>query len=291
MTTIHIPVLLNDVIEQLDIQPHDVILDGTLGFGGHASHLIKNLTTGRYIGIDQDHKARNYCHDLFDDAPNMHILSGNFSEALWTAEKEKHPLPTKLLLDLGYSSFQLDRSERGFSFLKNEPLNMRMNVSKSKTAAQVLNTYTEKQLSDIFFNFGELYKNKILVQNIKETRRKKPFAMTNDLVDIIKKSYFFNNKRPMFMKICSQVFQALRIEVNDELKHLTIFLKTLEKLPIGTRIAIISFHSIEDRLIKVFVRDNTLFKPLTKKPIQASQEELSENSRAKSAKLRVFERV
>lgn len=291
MTTIHIPVLLNEVIHSLDVQPHDVVLDGTLGFGGHASHLSSNLTTGRYIGIDQDHKAREYCQDLFKDIPTISIVAGNFSESLWLLEKEKLPTPTKVLLDLGYSSFQLDLSQRGFSFLKNEPLNMRMNQSKSKTATQVLNTYTEKQLSDIFFNFGELYKNKILVQNIKEARRKKAITTTNELVEIIKKSYFFNNKRPLFMKICSQVFQALRIEVNDELKHLSLFLTSLETLPIGTRIAIISFHSIEDRIIKVWVRDNPLFQAITKKPIQASDEELSKNLRAKSAKLRVFERV
>jgi len=291
MNSIHIPVLLNEVIEQLDPQPSDRFLDGTLGFGGHASHILPFLTEGTYTGIDQDPVARQHTAERFKSNTNVRILEGNFSEAFDLLNKHSIAYPTKILLDLGYSSFQLDQSQRGFSFLSDELLDMRMNPTAKLTAFEILQRYDHKKLSDVFFNYGELRHNKKLVENIIHTRKIKPIKTTTDLVELIKKSYFFNQKRSLFMKTCSQVFQALRIEVNKELDHLNTFLTQLELAPPNVRVAIISFHSIEDRVIKHTVKEKTYLRPVLKKPLQATQQEISENSRSKSAKLRVFETV
>ena len=291
--THHIPVLLTEVLEGLDIQAHDRLVEGTMGYGNHALELIKKLgPKGIYIGIDQDKEAITHCQTLLK-GENISLHHDNYKNIPEILEKEKHTRITKLFLDLGFSSPQLDTSERGLSFQSEGPLDMRLNQESTLTAKDILNTYAEKELSDIFFHYGELRHNKKLCENILQTRRKTPLETTSDLVALIKKSYFFHNKRQLMIKTFSQVFQALRIEVNDEF---TILKQTLEDslsyLEENGRAAIITFHSGEDRIVKQFIKQNKqAIQPINKKVIQPTQKEIRENPRAKSAKLRVFQRL
>lgn len=284
----HIPVLLEETLDLLDIQPNDCILDGTLGFGGHSSKILEKLgQEGRLYGIDQDPEAVKFCKDRFINDNRLTIQHGNFSEFPKYFPDIKF---TKILVDLGYSSFQLDLANRGFSHQLNEPLDMRMNPTNNQTAAKILTNYTAQELSDIFFTYGEMHHNKRLVETICLMRKKEPFKTTDQLVYAVKQSFSFNNNRGMFMKVLSQAFQALRIATNKEWDHLTKF---MEKIPNNiakeSRIVFLTFHSSEDRLVKHFfkpLKEN--FKPLTKHVLIASQEEIKQNSRSKSAKLRGY---
>ena len=291
---IHIPILVNEIIEHLEIDPNDTVLDATMGFGGHSSAFLSKLSNrGKLIGIDRDLEAVTHCKTKFKSNKNVHIAHSNFDKFPDILNENDILGFDKCLADLGISSFQIDSSERGFSYLKDEPLDMRMNAGKrSKTCEDILNTYTEKQLSDIFFHFGELRQNKILSQNIVRDRKKSRLKTTEDLMTLIKKSYYFNNKRSAFLKTSAKVFQALRIEVNQELEHLDQFLTLIPKYTKANgRVAFLSFHSLEDRRIKQFFNGQPEFKKINKKVITASQEEIDQNSRAKSAKLRVYLKV
>jgi 16S rRNA (cytosine1402-N4)-methyltransferase len=286
----HIPVLINEITTQLCIKKTDIVLDGTLGFGGHSCHFLKHLQSADQLYcIDQDMEAIAYAQKKLPS--ETHIYHGNFSD--FTSFIPKNMLFDKVLVDLGYSSYQLDRSNRGFSHQGNERLDMRMNTQKELTAADILNSYSFKELSDVFFSFGELHHNKKLCHEIINTRKKKTITSTESLVEIIKKSYSFNNKRSLYMKIAAQVFQALRIEVNKEFDHLSTFIHSIHPfMREKGRIAIITFHSIEDRLVKHAFREmKPLFTAVNKHVITASQEEISYNSRSKPAKLRVYEKI
>jgi 16S rRNA (cytosine1402-N4)-methyltransferase len=289
----HKPVLVKEILVQLGIEKQDRILDGTVGFGGHTSCFLEIIgNDGIIVGLDIDSKAVSYVKNAFQAYDNVHIYQDSYVNFMTYAEKLNVSF-NKILIDLGYSSFQLDASKRGFSFLINEPLDMRMNTNHTKlTARQILNTYNENDLARIFIDFGELFNPQKLVRNIRQTRKKAEIKTTFDLVEIIKKSFYFHNKRSLYMKICSQVFQALRIEVNKELENLATFLENLKNIKAGTMVGIISFHSLEDRIVKNFVRNNKIdFKRINKKVIKASLEEIKLNLRAKSAKLRIFEKL
>ena len=280
--TPHIPIMVNEIIDILDIQPHDVVLDGTIGFGGHATQILPLLIQGHYIGIDQDEDAITYCKTLFSNQ-NVTLIQDNYANAKEHLKANPKLTPTKILLDLGFSSYQLDSSGRGFSFLKDEPLDMRLSTQTETTAAEVLNTYAKTDLSDLFYHHGDLIHNKKLVENIV---RHRPVHTTDQLQTLIKKSYVFRN-RSQLMKTCSQVFQALRIVVNNEMTHLTQFLESLPQLlKPDARIAILTFHSGEDRLVKQFVNQHPQLKKINNKVIVANQDEIKKNSRAKPAKLR-----
>lgn len=288
MTNPHIPVLCEEVLNSLDIHPQDIVFDGTLGFGGHAKLILDKLgPKGLYIGCDQDVKAINFCdRTLIPDYPQLHLIHHNFSDFEHILSAYTLPKPNKVLLDLGFSSYQLDKSNRGFSHLREEPLDMRMDKSQSLTAREILNTYTEKDLSDMFFYYGDLYQNKRLVHNILTFRKKHPLSTTTELIELIKKSFFFNNQRPKFMRTCAQVFQAIRIEVNDEIGTLERILNALAtQLEPGAQIAIITFQPLEDRTIRSFLKETSHLEKATKKPLKASQDEIKQNSRSKSAKL------
>ena len=290
---VHSPVLIDPVIEFLDIQPDDIVLDCTVGFGGHAALLLPLLgEKGRYIGLDRDEAAWAFCRERFADNPKFEAIHTTFADFKSVLDRLGLPHITKCLVDLGISSFQLDHPERGFSFLTDAPLDMRMDAQAKLDAATILNTYPPTELSRIFIEFGELRNPAKLVDTIFDTRKKLRYATTFQLVDTIKKSFFFKNSRPFYMKTCSQVFQALRIEVNGELDQLNRCLTQLtDSLARGGRAAFISFHSTEDRIIKYFVkaRPDTLAR-VTKKAISATQTEIRANSRSKSAKVRVFEK-
>ena len=290
---IHISILKQEVLDNLDIQENDVVLDGTLGFAGHGMALATLLgPNGRFIGLDQDIDALNYSRPLFKEFKNADIFQSNYSQIKSCLQSLNLEHVDKVLLDLGVSSFQFDEAGRGFSHRFNATLDMRMNQDSKLTATDILNNYSAQQLSDIFFQYGELRHNKKLAENIVATRSKAPIMTTEDLQTLIKKSYYFYNKRSLFIKCCSQVFQALRIEVNQEFDHLDQFLNTLSSITkTGSRIAIITFHSLEDKRIKSFIKESSDFEFIEKKVIKPSKEERTKNSRSRSAKLRVFYRL
>lgn len=287
--SIHKPVLLKEVCDHLDIQPSDVLLDGTLGFGGHSSVLTKNIdNTGCFIGVDQDPDALKHCKSLFSDT-HHNLIHHNFSEVDTYLPKLNISRITKCVIDLGVSSYQLDTPERGFSHRFDSPLDMRMNTTQPKTAQEILNTYSAKTLSDIFYYYGECRHNKKLVNAILDKRKEKPIKTTEELKTLIKKSYFFHNKRSLYLKQCAQIFQALRMEVNQELEHIKTFLNAIEPFCDPSIIlCIITFHSIEDRLVKNMINNSKTLQLNPRSVIKPSKEEKETNPRSRSSKLRVI---
>ncbi len=290
----HIPVLCEEVVSGLDIQPDDIVVDGTLGFSGHARAMLPSLTgQGLYIGIDRDQDALNFSKQVLAPYPNVsfhHMTYIDFPKALIQCGKTGCD---KMLVDLGVSSWQIDQAERGFSFTKEGPLDMRMNASDTVSASTILMTYSEEELHHIFLTYGELFNPQKLVRLIVEVRKQLPEFSTMDLVALIKKSFYFNNQRSQFLKTCAQVFQALRIEVNQELAQLESFLEQLHQwLNPNGRIAIITFHSLEDRMVKYFFKDNKAWlEPVGKKVIAPTYAQAGKNPRSKSAKLRIVKRI
>ena len=291
--TIHIPVMLNEVINYLDIKENDCLIEGTAGFGGHTYHILNQLgRNGLYIGLDQDQTAINHCKNKFKSSAISHHYHDNFSNFDSYLSQHNKTTFSKFFLDLGVSSYQLDQEYRGFSHRFEGPLDMRMNTKNDLTAQDVLNTYSKESLSNIFFHFGQLKHNKKLVETIIHLRKHSPLKTTTDLRNCIKKSYFFNNKRSLFMKTCSQVFQAIRIEVNQEFNHIQTILPKLEHYAENNAIIIIlTFHSSEDRLVKEYVKQSKtlIFEP--KSVIKPSKEERTKNSRSRSVKCRVIKKI
>lgn len=306
----HVPVLYNEVLESLNIRPDGIYVDGTLGGGGHSSGICERLSSeGTLIGVDRDTAAINAASErlsVYDC--NRKYIHANYSEV----EKIEEVAGGKvdgILLDLGVSSFQLDTAERGFSYMHDAPMDMRMNEDDAFSAYQVVNEYSEQELHRIIKEYGEEKWASRIAQFIVKERSIKPIETTGELVDIIKKAIPAAARRegPHPAK---RTFQAIRIEVNAELEHLR---RALDKLPDllapGGRLAIITFHSLEDRMVKVAFdrRLNpctcpkdfpvcvcgkvTDVKKVTRKPLIASGEELEENPRARSAKLRVIEKL
>jgi len=278
----HTPVLIEEVIQLLAITPDDRVLDATLGWGGHAMRLIQE-GPAQFAGIDQDPVALAHCRQVLP--AECLIVEGNFRSFATLIPFQ----PTKILADLGMSSMQLDDENRGFSFMQNAPLDMRMSQS-GRSASDWLQTATPTDLSNAFYRYGDLIHNRQLVNAIIQQRKKGGVTHTNHLVELVKTAYRFGS-RGMMMKTLSQVFQAVRMAINDELDALQQWMQAVHhQLPIGGRVAIITFHSIEDRLVKHGFHAHPDFKALTKHVIQASQAEITANPRSKPAKLRVYER-
>lgn len=296
----HVPVLLNEVVEGLNIQPSGTYVDCTFGGGGHSRAILQHLNAdGRLIVFDQDPDARK---NLPDDE-RVVFVPNNFRYLHRFLRLNGVEQVDGILADLGVSSHQFDEAERGFSTRFDAPLDMRMDQRQEKTAFDVVSNYTEEKLHKLFEQYGEVTNSKTLAKTIVETRRSQPMQTINGfkaaLAGVVK-----GNPHKYF----AQVFQALRMEVNDEMGALK---EMLEQVPAvlesGGRVAIITFHSIEDRLVKVFFRDGTFeeveehpFESVTrskvlrlvnKKPITATQEELKQNPRSRSAKLRVAEKI
>lgn len=295
----HTPVLLKEVIGNLDPRPGEFFIDGTFGAGGHSAEIFKKISPkGVLLGIDWDENAIKYGKKQMANRSNVVLVQGNYAELPEILKKNKLPKADGLLLDLGFSSDQIEGMGRGFSFLKNEPLDMRYDVEirnekleMRPTAAEVINSHSEKDLADIFYKFGEERLSRRIAKAIIERRKKERILTTGDLAEIIKgavpKSYERGRIHP-----ATRVFQALRIYINGELENIQKVLENLEKIikPNG-RVAIISFHSLEDRIVKHFFKQmekDGKCKILTKKPIVASQEEILTNPRSRSAKLRVI---
>ena len=306
----HISVLLNECIEGLNIKENGIYVDGTLGGGGHSSHIAAKLTTGRIIGIDQDTDAIQAASKRLEPYKNVftavHSNFYNVREVLDNLGIEK---VDGFLLDLGVSSYQLDEADRGFSYMHDAPLDMRMNRENEYSAWNVVNEKSEKELNDIIFKYGEEKWAKRIAQFIVQERAIKPIETTYDLVEVIKKAVPKGARRdgPHPAK---RTFQAIRIEVNGELAILD---KTVDdmvaSLNPGGRLCIITFHSLEDRIIKNAMKrhENPCVCPpefpvcvcgkkpdgkvITRKPILPSDEELELNPRSRSAKLRILERI
>ncbi|MEK7162735.1 MAG: 16S rRNA (cytosine(1402)-N(4))-methyltransferase RsmH [Patescibacteria group bacterium] len=319
----HTPVLLKEIIEVLNPQSGEFFIDGTLGSGGHAIEILKKIMPdGKLLGVDLDkdnlEKAKlNISAELKINSSelknNLILVHGNYAslpEILGSLknEKFKNLKADGLLIDLGFSSEQLV-SGRGFSFLKDEPLDMRYNTERTlnecgtnaETAAEIVNSYSEKDLADIFYKYGEERFSRRIAKNIVEARRKKRILTTFDLASAIKKATSIGYEKGRIHP-ATRVFQALRIYVNDELGNLEKLLKNLDKIfppeanqPLAEkskgRIAIIAFHSLEDRLVKNYFREmakDGRAEILTKKPITATLEEIRKNPRSRSAKMRAI---
>ncbi len=305
----HKSVMLNETISALNIKDDGIYVDATLGYAGHSSEILKRLKRGRLFAFDQDEEARNYSFEkLAKINSQFKILPYNFVNMKKALQKEKIDLIDGILFDLGVSSPQIDNKERGFSFMQDAPLDMRMNKNNEKSAFEVINSYSEKKLLEIFFNYGEERKSKIIAEKIIQKRSQKEIRTTLELVEIIRNSVgekYFNLYHPE-----RKIFQAIRIEVNDELNVIKQVLPdAISLLKKGGRIVILTFHSLEDRIVKqIFKKYSDVpeivkglpeipeeYKPLiklvNKKPILPSIDEINKNSRSKSAKLRIVERI
>jgi len=329
MSKAHIPVLLNEIIEFLNLNSGDNVIDCTLGAGGHSKEILKKIAPkGQLLAIDLDADAIKIARkNLKDFSKRVIFVKENFSNLKKIIKKYNFKKVQAVLMDLGISSLQIDQSNRGFSFLKDEFLDMRFNQAQVKTAENVLNHYAYNNLIRIFADYGDFNKKKakMLAQAIIIKRRRQILRTTFDFRDIITDIFSYHPKDEQELKrkkrnkeeklsktkinLVARAFQALRIEVNAELDLLREALpQALEILEPGGRIAVISFHSGEDRVVKNFFRDKArkcvcpqsqwvcsckrqpAVKVLTKKPLTASEMEIQQNSRARSAKMRVIEK-
>lgn len=306
----HQSVLLDETIENLNIQPEGIYVDGTLGGGGHAFHVCSRLNEkGRFIGIDQDTAAIEAAGKRlspFED--KVTIVRSNYSDMKQVLTDLGISRVNGIVLDLGVSSYQLDTVERGFTYRENAPLDMRMDQRQEKTARDIVNGYSEMELYGIIRDYGEDKFAKNIAKHIVRAREEKPIETTDELTEVIKAAI------PMKFRVvgghpAKRTFQAIRIELNHELDVLKNHLNEMvELLDTNGRICIITFHSLEDRIVKNIFRKcenpcecppsfptcvcgkKSLGKVITRKPILPSEEELEVNPRSKSAKLRVFER-
>ena len=303
MEFVHKSVLFDESIESLNIDSTKTIVDGTAGGGGHSKAIAAKA--GRLIAIDQDPDAIKVLHERLDDLGNVTIVQNNFSNVDQVLKELNVASIDGMLLDLGVSSFQLDTADRGFSYHKDAPLDMRMSKS-GLSAKDVVNTYSEEELANIIFRYGEEKFSRRIAKNIVFFRQDKPIETTGELVDIIKASYPKAKMRDSHP--ARKTFQALRIEVNAELDVLDKTLdKALECLAPGGRISVITFHSLEDRIVKeklnkwvnpctcpkefpVCVCGNKPLGRLVFKSKAPTQAELKENPRARSSRLRCFEK-
>jgi 16S rRNA (cytosine1402-N4)-methyltransferase len=290
----HEPVLLAEVLELLRVKPGETVVDGTLGSGGHASEILKRLSgTGRLVGIDQDPEALGRAKENLKEFPNVEYIHGGFEELDKMLNHLNLGMIDAVLLDVGLSSEQLEEARRGFSFLKEGPLDMRMDPSKSLRAYDLVNELSERELTELFRRYGEERWAGRIARVICRERRRQPIETTGALVEAVKqavpKPLHFGPRHPAM-----RVFQALRIRVNDELGALeTALPKALAALRPGGRLAVISFHSLEDRIVKQTFRrwaEEDRGEVLTRKPVRPGPEEVERNPRSRSARLRGFEK-
>ena len=304
----HFSVMLNECIENLNIKPDGVYLDGTLGMGGHSYQIASRLGSGRLICIDRDETAIERAgRRLAPFKDKVTLVHGNFSDAAAILDSLGIDGADGMLFDLGVSSPQLDESERGFSYMNDAPLDMRMDKGESLTAYAIVNTWDEQRLLRILWDYGEERYARRIVGAIMERRAQRPVETTLELVDIIKGAMPAAALREK-QHPAKRTFQAIRIAVNDELGAIARMMETApDKLNIGGRLCVISFHSLEDRIVKsgIAARENGCTCPreapvctcgfvktlrsVTRKPILPSEEELEVNPRSRSAKLRVAE--
>lgn len=290
----HIPVLLHEVIDGLAVQKGETVVDATLGGAGHAKALAERIGKGGVlIGIDEDEAAvRRGKKELEGFKGKLHLVRGNFRNLAKVMAKLKVKQADRILMDLGVSSFQLDRGGRGFSFRRDEPLRMTLGKKKSGLfdAATMVNEWEEKNLADIIYGYGEERFARKIAKAIVEARAARPLRTSGELAAVIERAVGRRGR----LHPATKTFQALRIAVNDELRALEEALpQAIEALAPGGRLAVISFHSLEDRIVKrVFKRAAAAgtISLVGKKPLTPSAEESDENPRSRSAKLRIIEK-
>lgn len=309
LKTYHYSVLNKEVIEHLNIREDGKYIDATVGYAGHSKKILEKCKKGYLFAFDEDANAVSYSEDtLHSISDNFKIFKENFVNMKSVLSDVGINKVDGIVFDLGFSSPQIDDESRGFSFMVDGPLDMRMDQENETTAADIVNNYSEQQLTEIFYRYGEEKLSRVIAKKIVETRREKQIATTLELVEIIKKAtganYFYKNHPER------QIFQAIRIELNAELEVLRKVLPdAIDLLNKGGRICVITFHSLEDKVVKEIFRkysevDEMVkglpeipeeYKPLIKlvnrKPILPTDEEIKENSRSHSAKLRVVERI
>lgn len=291
----HTPVLLNEAVDGLDIKPGGKYIDATIGGGGHAAEIIKR--GGKVLGIDQDKDAIEHVQSNNKEQieeGELKLVQGNFADIEKIARENEFLNADGILFDLGFSSYQMEQSGRGFSFLRDEPLDMRMSDETSLTASEIINEWSKEELYEIFGRFGEEENAAAISDAIVRTRRIKPIERSLELADVTlsvaKQSHAGKKIHP-----ATRVFQALRIVVNSEIDNLKKGLVgSFEILGVNGRLAVISFHSLEDRIVKLYflkLEREGKGKIITRKVITASYSEVRNNKRARSAKLRIFARL
>ena len=297
MNNFHTSVLLKETIDFLQVKKGGKYIDATLGGGGHTLEIIKR--GGIVLGIDFDQEALDYVERNFKFQISnfkLTLAKGNFKNLEEIAHSNNFNKVKGIIFDLGVSSYQLENGKRGFSFLKGGPLDMRMDKELGVKASDLLNILSKGELYEIFIKLGEERRARAISSSIVGARRVAPIQTTGDLSGVIQKALGIKGEITDFTKaqIGKRVFQALRIAVNDELENIKIALpKTLNLLESGARVAVISFHSLEDRIVKqsfIDFQKRNMGKIITKKPVTAGKEEIESNSRSRSAKLRVFEK-
>jgi 16S rRNA (cytosine1402-N4)-methyltransferase len=304
--SIHLPVLLEEVLNFLRPELGGLFVDATIGLGGHAQALLRVGKEVELLGIDRDAEASICANErLADFQGRYHLVHANFAEIGEIAAQKGVQSCQGILADLGVSSLQFDSADRGFSFQREGPLDMRMDREAELTAGEVVNQYSEKDLANLIFNFGEEHRSRSIARAILAAR---PIQNTKMLADVVYRAVHARGYQRIHP--ATRTFQALRIFVNDELGRLPLFIRSaVELLSSGGRLAIISFHSLEDRIVKETFRSlshecvcppgisqcqcgqKKLLNLLTKKPVVPSEAEISRNPRARSAKLRVAERI
>ncbi len=302
----HIPVMLNECIDGLNIKPDGIYVDGTVGGAGHSTEIAKRLTTGKLIATDRDPEAVGVAKERLKGF-NAEVVHANFSEIDEILREREISCVNGILLDLGVSSYQLDTTDRGFSYHSDAPLDMRMS-KVGISAKDIVNTYSYESLSRIIFEYGEEKYAKSIAHDIVKYREDHEILTTGELAEIIKSSVPQKARRDK--NPCKKTFQAIRIAVNDELGHISIALdKAFDALSVGGRLCVISFHSLEDRLVKArfqsfcqgcicppdfpvcICHKTPRGKLINRKPITASALELERNKRSRSAKLRIIEKI
>ena len=297
----HVPVLLNESVNGLSIKPEGTYIDLTFGGGGHSKLILEKLNlNGKLFSFDTDDAAIKE-NSLVNN--NFHLIKSNFKFFDLHIKERGVSKVDGILADLGVSSHQIDNKKRGFSYMGDHKLDMRMSVQNEISAEQVLNNYDEDSLQNILFKYGDIKNSKIIAKEIITYRNKKKIISNNDLLDAIRNI----SEKKLSYKFLSKLYQAIRIEVNDEINSLKeILKKSVEFLNSSGRLVVISYHSIEDRLVKNFINKSSFdsdfkkdlygkkiefFKRINKKPIVPSEEEKKNNSRSRSAKLRIGERL
>ncbi len=306
----HVSVLLEECIKYLNIRDDGVYVDGTLGMGGHSEAIASRLTTGRLIGIDRDDRALAFAgRRLARFGDRVTLMKGNFGDLGDILDRAGVDCVDGMLFDLGVSSPQLDNAERGFSYMKDAPLDMRMDEHAPLTAREILNTWSEAELRSIFWRYGEERYSGRIAAAVVARREERPIETTAELVDIIRKTMPAAALREK-QHPAKRCFQALRIAVNDELGSLERMLEQApDRLHDGGRLLIISFHSLEDRLVKEAIRSREAgctcpkefpvctcgfvqtLRSVTRKPVVPAAKEMEANPRARSARLRIAEKV
>ena len=305
----HEPVMLNECIEGLNINPDGIYVDGTLGGAGHSSQIVKRLSNkGILIGIDRDQEALKAAKEKLKDYSNVKYIHGNHDDIENVLNQIDVNEVDGILLDLGVSSYQLDEKSRGFSYMAEAELDMRMDKTQSLTAKEVVNTYSGEELTRIISEYGEEKFAKVIASNIIKERNIEEITTTKQLVEIIKKSIPMSKQKDGHP--AKRTFQAIRIEVNNEIEPLFNTIKqSIKLLKSKGRLCVITFHSLEDRAVKKAFQEaegictcpgdlpycvcgcKSEGKIINKKPIIATDEELERNTRSKSAKLRIFEKI